>query len=100
MSKFLPGNNMNPKGRPKTAFKDDFDQLQAKKKMFDEGLQVYKENYQDIIVAMCNQAIKGNVPAAVYLRDSFLGKPKETVVHDIDEDAKQGLRLAYSISGK
>jgi len=98
--KWDKGESGNPAGRPKSAFKNDFDQLQAKKQMFDEGLQVYKENYEEIIRAMCGQAIKGNVPAAVYLRDSFLGKPKETISHDVTDEAKEGLRLAYSISGK
>ena len=97
--KWEKGESGNPAGRPKSAFKENFDQILAKKQMFDEGIQVYKENYEEIILAMCNHAIKGNVSAAVYLRDSFIGRPKEVLVHDVTEDAKQGLKLAYSISG-
>jgi len=77
--RFLPGKSGNPAGRPKSAFKDNFDQLQAKQQMADIGTQIYRENYEEIILAMCNQAIKGNVQAAVYLRDSLIGRPKETV---------------------
>jgi hypothetical protein len=97
MSKFEPGNNANPKGRPKTAYKEDFDQLMAKKKMFDRGCQIANDKWEDIIEAMATQAIRGNVQAAVFIRDTFIGKPKDTIIHDTTEDVKHGLRLAYSI---
>jgi len=88
MSKFLPGNNANPKGRPKTAYKENFDQLMAKKRMHDEGTQIVSEKWADIIEAMANIAIKGNVEAAKFLRDTFIGKPKETVDHNLAEGSK------------
>lgn len=98
MSKFLPGNNANPKGRPKTAFKENFDQLLAKKKMFDEATQVLSERWVDIVNAMCDCAEKGNVQAAAFVTSYVLGKPKETIVHDVSDNAKEGLRLAYKVS--
>jgi hypothetical protein len=97
MSKWVKGQSGNLTGRPKTAFKENFDQLKAKIKMQDEGSQIVAEEWADIISGMVYQAKVGNVQAAIFLRDTFLGKPKETVVHDIDENAKEGLRLAYSI---
>jgi hypothetical protein len=100
MSKWEKGQSGNPAGNKKTAFKDDFDNLLAKKKMHDEGVQIVADKWADIIEAMANIAIKGNVQAAVFLRDTFIGKPKETISHDISEDAKQGLTLAYSIKAK
>lgn len=87
----------NSGGRPKTAFKENFDQLAAKKKMFEEATQVLSERWVDIVHSMCDCAEKGNVQAAAFVASYVLGKPKETIVHDVTEDAKQGLRLAYSV---
>lgn len=100
MSKWVKGQSGNPAGSKKTEFKDDFDNLLAKKKMYDEGLQIASEKWTDIIEAMAICAIKGNVQAAVFIRDTFQGKPKEVIQHDVTDEAKEGLRLAYSISEK
>ena len=94
MSKFLPGNNANPKGRPKTAFKENFDQLLAKKKMFDEATQVLSERWVDIVSAMCDCAEKGNVQAAVFITSYVLGKPKETVEHDVGDNLKSSINIS------
>lgn len=94
MSKFLPGNNANPKGRPKTAFKEDFDNLLAKKKMHDQGVQIVSETWEEIIHAMAHHAIRGNVQAAIFLRDTFIGKPKETIDHGTTSDA--GIKILIS----
>lgn len=93
------GQSGNTKGRPKTLFKEDFDNLVEKKKMYDLGLQITSTKWDEIIQAMADHAIAGNVQAANFLRDTFLGKPKETVQHDVTDEAKEGLRLAYSING-
>lgn len=87
----------NPKGAPKKAFTQDFDQLLAKKRMHDEGTQIISDKWADIIEAIAEQAMMGNVQAAAFLRDTFIGKPKESVQHDISEEAKSGLKLAYSL---
>lgn len=97
MSKFLPGNNANPKGRPKTAYKENFDQLMAKKKMFDEASQILSERWSDIFHSMCDCAESGNVQAATFVTSYVLGKPKETVVHDVTDDAKGALKLSYTV---
>lgn len=97
---WVKGVSGNPKGSKKTAFRDDFDNLLAKKKMFDQGLQITSGKWAEIIEAMAFFAIKGNVQAAVFLRDTFHGKPKETIQHDVTDDTKEGLRLAYSINAK
>ncbi len=49
---------------------------------------------------MCDCAEKGNVQAAAFVASYVLGKPKETIIHDIAENASEGLRLAYSINKK
>ena len=97
MSKFKPGQSGNPKGRPKSAFLDNYDSLQAKRTMINQGSQLVAENWPDIVYSMIEQAIKGNVQAAVFIRDTFIGKPKETVQHDVSEEAKEGLKLAYNL---
>ena len=100
MSKFAPGVSGNLAGRPKSAFRDSFDQLAAKKRMMDQGLQVLNRDWTEIVEAMALCAIAGNVQAAIFLRDTFIGKPKEIIQHDITEEAKEGLKLAYSIGEK
>ena len=95
MSKFLPGNNANPKGRPKTAYKENFDQLMAKKRMHDEGTQIVAEKWSDIIESMASIAILGNVEAAKFLRDTFIGKPKEVIDHNLSDNSKIEIKLNY-----
>lgn len=97
MSKWTKGTSGNLKGRPKTAFKENFDQLQAKKKMFEEATQILSERWADVFHAMIDQAQAGNPQAARFVAEYVLGKPKETIVHDVTEEAKQGLKLAYSV---
>jgi hypothetical protein len=95
MSKFLPGNNANPSGRPKTAYKENFDQLKAKKEMFDRGTQILNEKWDDIFYSMCDLAIKGNVQAANFVANYILGKPKETIQHDT-VDNKSTISISIS----
>lgn len=94
---WVKGVSGNPKGAPKTAFRQDFDQLLAKKKMHDEGTQIVADKWADIIEAMANQAIQGNVQAAAFLRDTFIGRPKESIQHDLSDETKIGLKLSYSV---
>lgn len=94
MSKFLPGNNANPKGRPKTAYKEGFDQMLAKKKMFEEATQILSERWGDVFHAMCDQAEKGNPQAAIFVANYVLGKPKETI--DMDLSSKAGINIIIS----
>lgn len=93
---WVKGVSGNPNGKPKTAFKLDFDQLMAKKRMHDEGSQIVSDKWADIVEAMAQQAITGNVQAAAFLRDTFIGKPKDSIQHDISEDAKKMIQISIS----
>ena len=95
MSRYQPGQSGNPAGRPKSAFKQEFDELIHKKKMHETGIKILGESWDSIVRAMVNHAVRGNVQAAVFLRDTFLGKPKETMSHEV---ADKGIKvtLAYS----
>ncbi len=97
MSKWVKGQSGNLAGRPKTAYKDNFDQLKAKTKMFDEASQILSERWSDIYHSMCDCAEAGNVQAATFVTSYVLGKPKETVVHDVTDDAKGALKLSYTV---
>lgn len=98
MSKWIKGQSGNLKGRPKTAFKDTFDNLMAQKTMFSKATQILNEEFEDIVYALCDQAKEGNTQAASLLFSYVLGKPKEVIQHDVTDEAKEGLKLAYSIS--
>jgi hypothetical protein len=82
------------------AFKDTFDNLTAQKNMIGKATQILNEEFEDIVYALCDQAKAGNTQAASLLFNYVLGKPKEVIQHDITDEAKQGLRLAYSIGEK
>lgn len=97
---WVKGQSGNSKGRPKTAFREDFDSLKAKKDMYEKGLQVVNEGWVEIVEAMVYHAIAGNHNAAIFIRDTFLGRPKENIQHDLADDAKEGLKLAYKMEKK
>jgi hypothetical protein len=97
MAKFQPGNNANPNGKPKSAFKDDFELLQHKKRLHEQGLKIVGESWESIIRAMANQAVRGNVQAAVFLRDTFIGKPKEVISHTV---ADKGVNITLSYNNE
>lgn len=91
---WVKGVSGNPAGSKKTAFRDDFDNLKEKKRMFDLGLQITSESWDEIIQSMANHAIGGNVQAAAFLRDTFIGKPREVL--DVDMKAPEGLKITIS----
>ena len=97
---WVKGKSGNPSGRPKTAFKDTFDNLTAQRNMIGKATQILNEEFEEIVYALCDQAKAGNTNAASLLFNYVLGKPKEIIQHDITNEAKEGLRLAYSINGK
>jgi translation elongation factor EF-Ts len=92
---FKKGQSGNPAGKPKSLYKNEFDDLIRKKKMHEQGLAILGESWDSIVRSMVNHAVRGNVQAAVFLRDTFIGKPKETISHDL---ADKGIKvtLAYS----
>ncbi len=96
MSKWVKGQSGNLSGRPKTAFKEDFDQLKAKKEMLEKATQILNERWEDVFHAMCDHAIKGNPQAANFIANYVLGKPKETATLDIGENVKDGLKIVIS----
>jgi hypothetical protein len=97
MSKFKPGQSGNPNGRPKAAFKESFDELMHKKKMHETGLVIVSESWESIVRGMVNHAVRGNVQAAIFLRDTFVGKPKETISHDVSD---KGITVTLSYPDK
>jgi hypothetical protein len=94
MARFLPGNNANPAGRPKSAFKEGFDQLAAKKKMFEEATQILNERWCDVFHAMCDMAEAGNPQAAAFVAHYVLGRPKESI--DLDMKSMEGFKIVIS----
>jgi hypothetical protein len=95
---WIKGQSGNPAGTKKTEFKNDFDNLKAKKEMFDRGTQILNERWDDIFYAMCDLAVAGNIQAANFVANYILGKPKETVVHDLTDEAKGNLKLSYMVA--
>jgi hypothetical protein len=92
---FKPGNQYSKGvGRPKSAFKDGFDQLKAKKKMHEEATQILSERWVDVFHAMCDMAEEGNTQAAVFVANYVLGKPKETIDLDIGGRAEIGITIS------
>jgi hypothetical protein len=94
MSKWVKGQSGNPAGARKTAYKENFDQLMAKKKMFDEASQILSERWSDIYHSMCDCAEAGNVQAATFVSSYVLGKPKETIEHDVSDDLKKSIHIS------
>lgn len=94
---FKKGISGNKRGRPKTAHLDTAKKLRASQAMIEQGGEILSENWDSVVRAMVRQAQKGNVPAASWLRDTFIGKPKEVISHEVDEDSKGILTLAYSV---
>jgi hypothetical protein len=91
VSKFQPGNTFGKAGRPKTAFKEDFDHLKAKKEMLEKATQILNERWEDVFHAMCDHAIKGNPQAANFIANYVIGKPKESI--DLDLKSNDGLKI-------
>ena len=91
---WVKGRSANPAGRPKTAFKDTFDNLTAQKSMFSKATQILNEEFEEIVYSLCDQAKAGNTQAASLLFNYVLGKPKETV--DVDLKSSDGLKIIIS----
>jgi hypothetical protein len=94
MSKWAPGQSGNPKGRPKTAYLEDFDQIRAKREMLGEATQILRERWQDVVNAMIDHAIEGNPQAASFITNYVLGKPKESI--DLDLKPNEGLKIVIT----
>jgi flagellar hook-basal body complex protein FliE len=90
------GKSGNPAGRPKTAFKDTFDNLKAQSSMINKANQILNEEFEEIFYALCDQAKAGNHHAASLIFNYVLGKPKDTVVHDMTSEAKSALTIFIS----
>lgn len=97
MSKWVKGcESPNPKGRPKTLYLEDYDHLRAKKEMHGKATQILNERWEEVVHAMLDAALKGNPQAAAFVANYVLGKPKDTVIHDVTDEAKDVLKLVIS----
>jgi hypothetical protein len=94
---FKKGQSGNPAGKKKTAHLETANKLQKTQQMMTEGTEFLSTVWGEVIQSMAKQAIRGSVPAAQWLRDTFIGRPSETIKHEATEEAKQALSLNYSI---
>jgi hypothetical protein len=44
---------------------------------------------------MAHHATKGNVQAAIFLRDTFIGKPKDTIDHSLSDNSA-GIKITIA----
>jgi len=96
MSKWVKGQSGNKAGRPKTAFKESFDNLKAQGTMISKANQILNDEFEDIFYALCDQAKAGNTQAASLIFSYVLGKPKEVIQHDVTDEAKNALSIFIS----
>lgn len=83
----------NPKGRPKTAYMESFDNIKAKREMLSEATQILRDRWQEVVHAMIDAAIEGNPQAASFICNYVIGKPKEIIEHDMTDSAKKALQI-------
>jgi hypothetical protein len=95
MAEFKKGQTGNKRGRPKTAHLETVGKHQKTQQMITEGTNQLALSWPDIIDSLIKQAVRGNVPAATWLRDTFIGKPSETINHNAGESFKDAINLAY-----
>lgn len=87
--RFTTGNT----GRPKVDHAGKLEQAKKAQALINRGCDIVDEHWDDIVRGMCQQA-KRSPQAAVWIRDTFIGKPKET---QIIEDANgEGLTIVYA----
>lgn len=71
----------------KKVFADDVETLKRKARMLRRGTELVDDSWDEIIKAMIKCAIKKqSVPAAIFLRDTFHGKPKERQELEVKND--------------
>ena len=92
---FVKGKSGNIKGRPKTAHLETVDKHQKTQAMITQGTEQLALSWPELVEALIKQAKKGNVPAATWLRDTFIGKPTENIKHDAGDGMKEAISLAY-----
>jgi len=90
---FAIGNKGGP-GRPKSAYKETIQNLKIRADMLDEALVLLQKRWPELVQAMIDHAIGGSVPAANWLRDMAIGRPKECV--EIDT-TKSTIKLLYNL---
>jgi hypothetical protein len=97
---FNKGESGNKSGRPKTAHLDTAERLQKTQKMMVDGTEFLASVWGEVVQSMYAQAKRGNVPAATWLRDTFIGKPSETINHAGKIESENQLILSYSLPEK
>lgn len=83
-------------GRPKSELVNDVETIKRKAHMLRRGLDLVDDEWDDIIRAMIDVAKKKkSVMAATWLRDTFIGKPREQV--ELSNEGGKVFELAYKI---
>jgi hypothetical protein len=95
MAEFRKGESGNKRGRPKTAHLDTAGKIEKTQQMMTQGTNQLALSWPEVVDSLIKQAKKGNVPAATWLRDTFIGKPSETINHNAGESFKEAINLAY-----
>lgn len=90
----MKGSVLNPRGGPAKPYTDKEKAWNQKARMMMNGLSIVESEWEEIIRAMCDCAKSGSVSAANFLRDTFIGKPKESV--EIDT-TKSTIKLLYNL---
>lgn len=100
MAQFSKNVSGNPRGRPKTAHLETVDRHKKTQSMILSGTMQLELSWPELVDSMIKQAKKGNVTAATWLRDTFIGKPTESISHSTDIDSNDKLVLAYAVKSQ
>jgi hypothetical protein len=84
----MKGSVLNPQGGHVKPYTDKEKAWNQKARMMMRGLEICEQEWEEIVLAMCKCAQQGSVPAATFLRNTFLGKPKESVEIDTTKSSK------------
>ena len=76
--------------RPNSELVSSVEMLQKRANMLRRGVELVDTQWDEIIQAMIDAAVKKkSVMAATWLRDTFIGKPTETIKHEADNDGDE-----------
>lgn len=85
--------------RPKSACSDDIATIHKRANMLRRGAEILDERWDEVVDAMIDCATKKkSVMAATWLRDTFIGKPKEQV--ELSNEVGKSFELSYKLGDK